>query len=191
MVGCWSFSQTVNVCASRVTESQDRNVSEIRKARRDDAQAVWDLRNAAILAECGSHYSPAELEIWTAGEMTEDFAQAVDDYWYVATSDGRVVGTGTIALASGKVDAIFVQPDRMRTGIGRQMLRHLEKLALQAGLTELSLDATLNAAPFYRACGFVGDRVAKYESPRGIDLDCIPMTKKLRRPETGQQRTNR
>jgi hypothetical protein len=71
----------------------------------------------------------------------------------------------------------------MRTGIGRQVLQDLEKLALQAVLTELSLDA----APFYRACGFVGNSVAKYESPRGIDLDCIPMTKKLRRSGIGAE----
>jgi len=159
--------------------------AETRKARRDDAQAVWDIRNAAIIAQCGSHYSSAELAIWTSGEMPADFVQDVDDNWYVATSNGHVVGTGRIDLASGKVDAIFVQPDQMRTGVGRQVLQDLEKLALQAGLTELSLDATLNAAPFYRACGFVGNSVAKYESPRGIDLDCIPMTKKLRRSGIG------
>lgn len=115
--------------------------------------------------------------------MTEQFIEVVEDSFYVAISDGQVVGTGMINLQSGKVDAIFVHPSRMRSGIGRQVLLHLEKLALAAGLNQLSLDSTLNASRFYRAHGFVGDSVAKYESPRGISLDCIPMVKKVRATE--------
>ena len=111
--------------------------------------------------------------------MTAQFMKVVGDSFHVATSDGHVAGTGMINLESGKVDAIFVHPSHMRTGIGRQVLLHLEKLALDAGLVQLSLDSTLNAAPFYRKHGFVGDSVAKYESPRGISLDCIPMFKSL------------
>ena len=159
------------------------NVIVIRKAHTVDAQEVWDIRNAAINSQCIGHYSPAELELWTAGEVTEQFVKAVEDSFYVATLDGHVVGTGMIDLESGKVDAIFVHPSHMRGGIGRQVLLHLEKLALDAGLTQLSLDSTLNAARFYRARGFVGDSVAKYESPRGISLDCIPMIKRLRKTE--------
>ncbi len=151
----------------------------IRKASKDDAQVIWDIRNAAIISQCTGHYSPEELEIWTRGKMTEQFIETVEDSFYVATLDAHVVGTGMIHLEAGTVDAIFVDPRQMRSGIGRQVLLHLEKIALHAGLTHLRLDSTLNAAPFYRACGFVGDSVAKYESPRGIALDCIPMTKRL------------
>ena len=159
------------------------NVLAIRKAHKGDAQEIWGIRNAAINSQCKGHYSPAELEIWTNGETTEQFIEAVGDSFYVVTLDGHVVGTGVINLESGKVDAIFVHPSHMRSGIGRQVLLHLEKLAFDAGLTQLSLDSTLNAAPFYRECGFVGDSVTQYESPRGISLDCIPMVKSLRRAE--------
>ena len=155
------------------------NVIAIRKARKDDAQVIWDIRNAAIISQCIGCYCLEEMEIWTSDEMTEDFIKAVADSFYVATLDGYVVGTGMIDLESAKVDAIFVHPDQMRTGIGRQVLLHLERIAIDAGLTHLRLDSTLNAAPFYRACGFVGDSVAKYKSPRGIALDCIPMMKRL------------
>ena len=155
------------------------NVMVIRKARREDAQEIWGVRSAAINNQCVGHYSPEELEIWTNGETTEHFIKTVDDSFYLATLDGHVVGTGMINFESGKVDAIFVVPSHMRTGVGRQVLLHLEKLALDAGLTQLSLDSTLNAAAFYRKHGFTGDSVAKYESPRGISLDCIPMIKSL------------
>jgi GNAT superfamily N-acetyltransferase len=152
----------------------------IRKAKRDDAHSIWDIRNAAIMDQCKGHYPPEALETWTGGEMTERFMDAVEQSFHVAVLDGRIVGTGKIGLESGKVDAIFVHPLHMRAGIGRLMLSHLESLALDAGLEQLSLESTLNAAAFYRACGFAGDSVAKYESPRGLSLDCVPMTKTLR-----------
>ena len=153
----------------------------IRKANENDAQAVWDIRNAAINSECADHYPPEALKIWTDGEMTEQFVKTVADRFYVATLGDHVVGTGMIDLESGKVDAMFVHPSKVGTGVGRWILIYLEKLAFEAELTHVSLESTLNAAPFYRACGFVGDTLAKYESPRGVSLDCISMKKSLRR----------
>ena len=64
-------------------------------------------------------------------------------------------------------------------GVGRRILSYLEELALEAGLAQMSVESTLNAAPFYRVSGFVGEMVGKYESPRGISLDCIQMEKSL------------
>jgi GNAT superfamily N-acetyltransferase len=89
------------------------------------------------------------------------------------------VGTGMVNLESGKVDAIFVDPAHMGAGVGKKIMSHLESLARQHGLTELHLESTLNAAPFYRSCGFRGEQVAVYNSPRGISLACIPMDKRL------------
>jgi hypothetical protein len=37
----------------------------------------------------------------------------------------------------------------------------------------------LNAASFYRACGYVGEQPAIYHSPSGLELACIPMTKRI------------
>ncbi|WP_372722048.1 GNAT family N-acetyltransferase [Novipirellula sp.] len=160
----------------------------IRKAEREDAIAVWDIRNAAILAQCTGHYPEEQLSAWTAGEMTDAFAETVAKHWYVATVDGSVVGTGLLDCSTGQVDAIFVRPDRMGCGVGRAILAHLECLAAKIGLRRLTLDSTLNAAPFYRQCGFVGDQRSVYESPRGISLACIPMVKQLvTSPIAGEQ----
>jgi GNAT superfamily N-acetyltransferase len=167
--------------ARPVNELFGTNVSKmaIRKATRDDALAVLGIRNAAVNSQCVGHYSDDDLKIWTDGELTETFAEAVEKYGYVAISEGLIVATGMVNLESGKIDALFVEPTHMSAGLGKQMLSHLENLAAEAGLTELKLDSTLNAAPFYRAHGFVGDCVAKYESPRGISLACVPMAKVL------------
>ena len=156
----------------------------IRKARKDEARVILGIRNAAISHQCIGHYSPEDIEIWASVEATKQFIEVVENSFYVASIDGCVVGTGMVNLESGKVDAIFVHPSHMRTRIGRQIVLYLEKLALDAGLTQLNLESTLNAVTFYRAQGFVGDSIAKYVSPRGFSLDCIPMIKSLLKTET-------
>lgn len=151
----------------------------IRKAEREDAIAVWDIRNAAILAQCTGHYPEEQLAAWTAGEITDDFIETVAEHGYAATVNGTVVGTGMLDRSIGQVDAMFVRPGSMGCGFGRAMMAYLESLAKGSGLTRLTLESTLNAAPFYRKCGFIGDHRSVYESPRGISLACIPMAKQL------------
>jgi GNAT superfamily N-acetyltransferase len=158
----------------------------IRKATAEDATAAWAVRNAAIRHGCKGFYPDDLLEQWTAGEMTGQFIEFVDRHFYVATADGIVVGTGFINLSDGQLDAIFVRPDMMGRGIGKRIVAYCEDLGRRAGLTRLKLDSTLNAAPFYRRCGFVGDVIGVYRSPRGISLDCIPMSKSIEGTATGE-----
>ncbi|WP_267967277.1 GNAT family N-acetyltransferase [Pseudomonas sp. AA27] len=66
-------------------------------------------------------------------------------------------------------------------GIARRMLEHLEGIARAEGLETVHLDATLNAAAFYRNCGYVGDALSTYQSPFGLELSCIPMRKAMAR----------
>ncbi|HEV7833575.1 MAG TPA: GNAT family N-acetyltransferase [Caballeronia sp.] len=152
----------------------------IRKAMRADADAAWEIRRAAVMSECVNVYPLDQLEQWTGGMASRAFADAVEERFLVATVDERVAGTGMIDLTTGKIDAIFVHPAYMKRGIGAAMMRHLETLARSQELAELKLDATLNAAPFYRSLGFEGEEIAPYRSPRGLTMDCVPMTKRLR-----------
>ncbi len=46
------------------------------------------------------------------------FENAVEDRFHVAMIEGRVAGTGTVDLKTGRIDAVFVHPDFMRRGIG-------------------------------------------------------------------------
>ena len=162
-----------------VRENPEPALFAIRKAVRADADAAWDIRRAAVMSECAGSYSLNQLEEWTGGTTSRAFADAVEERLLVATVGDHVAGTGMIDLTTGKIDAIFVHPAYMKRGIGAAMVRHLESLARSEKLLELKLDSTLNAAPFYRALGFEGDEIAPFHSPRGLIMDCVPMTKRL------------
>jgi GNAT superfamily N-acetyltransferase len=157
----------------------------IRKATAGDAACALEIRNAAIRHACRGFYPDDLLEQWAAAEMSDPFAEFVARVLYVATVGDEIVGIGGVNLESGQLDAVFVRPEWMGKGIGRRLVALCEELARSAGLTELMLEATLNAAPFYRRCGFVGDAIGIYRSPRGIALDSIPMTKRLGPGQTG------
>ncbi|WP_213939341.1 hypothetical protein [Pseudomonas sp. dw_612] len=78
-----------------------------------------------------------------------------------------------------KIRTIFVLFDFMQQGIGLKRVNHLEGLSRDPGLEEANLDAALNAADFYRCCGFVGDVAAVNHSSSGLQLACVPMVKSL------------
>lgn len=152
----------------------------IRKAVKPDAQAIYELRNRAILEKCSGSYNPEQLTLWTQGGISENFIQDIVDTFYVSEIDGKVIGSGKLNTETGMIDAIFVDPDFFGKGAAKLMLSFLENLGLESGLALLKLESTMNAAPFYRSCGFIGDVVSTYHSPRGLSLDCIPMEKSLR-----------
>jgi GNAT superfamily N-acetyltransferase len=151
----------------------------IRTATIEDAPVSFAIRREAIRAQCRDWYSAADLDIWTSGEMSGIFAARVADKFHVAVIEGQVVGTGMIDLATGRIDAVFIQPAYMRHGIGGAMMEHLERLAVSAGFRDISLDATLNAISFYRTLGFEGESTVVYHSSLGVDLVCVPMVKHL------------
>ncbi|WP_033576048.1 GNAT family N-acetyltransferase [Dickeya chrysanthemi] len=151
----------------------------LRKARRADAPEVLALRNRAILHGCRHDYTAEQLQLWTSGALSEAFENTVTHHFHLAEIAARMVGTGMVNLHTGMIDAVFVEPEAMGKGVGKRMMQHLETLARAAGLAAIRLDASLNAAPFYRSLGFCGDEISLYHSPRGFSLPCIPMVKAI------------
>jgi len=116
---------------------------------------------------------------WTAGAAEDGYYTLMEKHFYLGCVDGEPVATGMLDLESSEIGAIFVHPGFMQRGIGGRILKHLECLARALGLEEVKLDATLNAADFYRRYGFVGEEPAIYHSPSGLQLACVPMVKGL------------
>lgn len=151
----------------------------IRKASREEAASIWDLRNAAIRNRCITHYTREVILKWTEGSAPVDFIDGVETGGYVATFKERMAGFGAINLAHGKIDSLMVHPAVMGNGVGRQLMGYLESLARAYGHARLQLDSSLNAVGFYRACGFDVERTRQHYLLPGVALDCVAMTKDL------------
>lgn len=151
----------------------------IRKALREDAPRIWEVRRAAIASQCRGYYSAETLELWIGDHMPESFPEKVHDIYYVAVLSTKIIGAGAIELDSGRIEAMCVDPEHIGTGSGKRLIQHLEAVARQAHIRRLHLESSLNAVPFYQACGFARLEKSQYHSPRGFSLECILMAKNL------------
>jgi GNAT superfamily N-acetyltransferase len=77
-----------------------------------------------------------------------------------ATADGRIVGFATW-LVSGiglELEDLFVDPDWMRRGVGRALVRDVVGIARRRGFLQVEVIANPHALGFYERVGFFVDR---------------------------------
>ncbi|NWC92857.1 MULTISPECIES: GNAT family N-acetyltransferase [unclassified Pseudomonas] len=152
---------------------------EIRRATLEDAQTAFDIRLLAIRSQCIGAYASEQMMLWTRGAAEDGYDALMDTHFYLGCVGGEPVASGMLDLTNNEIGALFVLPGFIGRGFGRQMLAYLEALARELEIEEVILDATLNAADFYRRHGYVGSEQAIYHSPSGLQLACIPMRKHL------------
>ena len=73
-------------------------------------------------------------------------------------ADGRLVGfSAVLSRENGRceLEDLFVEPDVMRLGVGRQLVHDLAERAAAAGATHVDVTANPNALGFYLRVGFV------------------------------------
>jgi GNAT superfamily N-acetyltransferase len=157
----------------------EREMFEIRRATPDDAQIAFDIRRLAIRHQCVGAYTEQQMFDWTKGSAEDGYDMLMDKHFYLGCVEGEPVATGMLDLEHREIGAIFIHPDFMQRGLGKRVLLFLEDLARDLDLDEVCLDSTLNAADFYRRCGYGGEEPAIYHSPSGLRLVCVPMVKKL------------
>lgn len=150
----------------------------IRSAGLADAEVLCALHKASVRALCLGAYTTGEIEAWLRDREPAGFRHAMTEggeAMLVAERDAAVVG---FASVKGTVlYALFVDPAKGR-GAGRPLLEAIEDRLRRDGATVLSLQATLNAVPFYRRHGFM--RRERCTARRGgRDLAVLEMTKAL------------
>ena len=144
-----------------------------------DVPALYELRRAAIRGGCVGHYTSAQIDAWSSPLSDIGLQKSLPEHSYFAKIDGEIVACGMLDVTTERIDGVIVSPSHFRRGIGRAMMQHLERIARDFGVKHLMLDATLNAVDFYRSLGFQGDAMGSYHSPRGVILECVPMSKSL------------
>ena len=75
----------------------------------------------------------------------------------VAEQDGVRLGFAVLLERAGfacELDGLFVEPDRMRTGVGRRLIEDAMQVARSRGATRIDVVANPQAVAFYEAVGF-------------------------------------
>ena len=77
------------------------------------------------------------------GPVSSDGFDPPDGYFVLAIADGKPVGCGgfrRLDQAKAEIKRMYVDPSGRGNGVGRQILRHLEGRALEAGYREVWLE---------------------------------------------------
>ena len=114
--------------------------------------------NSAILGLAVSHYPPDAIDGWVVpinDETLRDFMRNDDrEIRLIAELEGEAVAIGGLVLERSELRACYVSPKAARRGCGSALVREIERLAREHGLTRLELAGSLNAESFYAAHGY-------------------------------------
>lgn len=115
------------------------------------------LSALALRSKAHWGYSKDFLEACRA-ELTVDASRIGSENYrcFVAVEDDSISGFYTLAsIPEGdwELEALFVEPDRIGTGIGRSLIRHAVHLLSARGAVRLTIQGDPNATDFYRAAG--------------------------------------
>lgn len=133
----------------------------IRPARENDAQQLFELRRAAILAFAAPAMRRELATAWADAHPTRWMVHVIREreVW-VCEIDGDIAGW--ISTAANTIDGLYTSPPRAGRGVGSQLLAFVESELERRGHSEVLLNASVNAEGFYLEHGYVpcGPRAA-------------------------------
>ncbi|WP_416306381.1 GNAT family N-acetyltransferase [Neptunicella sp. SCSIO 80796] len=90
--------------------------------------------------------------------ISEDSLQNPNEHHFVAQVGNRLVGYCRLVAVSateGDLEALFVAPESIGCGVGRQLFLNTKQVAISLGLKTLTIQSDPNAAEFYCSMGAV------------------------------------
>ncbi len=152
----------------------------IRPAIPSDAERIEGIFSSSIRELAKDHYDALQIASWSGGFGAGRIREQIEAGGvYVAEIDGQMAGFVEINLTTSEVEMVFVDPRHARQRVGSAMLRHVEELASDSGVTTLHLRSSLNAVQFYESQGYVVTEKRIHCNAQGIEFECTIMEKQL------------
>jgi GNAT superfamily N-acetyltransferase len=125
----------------------------IRPARLDEREALESLQRRASLNNPGDR----EALLANPDAIEVPVEQITAGYVFVAEHGGSVAGFAAVvprADGNSELDALFVEPQLWKHGIGRRLVDHAAEMARANAAVFLHVIGNPHAEGFYRSCGF-------------------------------------
>lgn len=139
----------------------------LRPAVASEQKTLEALQRLASLANAGDRQAllvnPDAIEL--------PIEQIANGQVFVAERHGATVGFAAVLPrddSGAELDALFVEPDLWKQGIGRLLVDHCAGIARARGATALHVIGNPHAEGFYLACGF--ERIGTIETRFGAGL---------------------
>lgn len=157
----------------------------IRPAIKEDIEAIVRLRNESILSSSQDDYSREQLLQWAGVTRTENaLARILDGCLLVATSGTEIIATNGLDLDETEMVGLFVSPSFKYRSIGSRMVQEVERLAIQFGISVLSVEAALPAIGFYEKCHYQPRPGAVLVQDSRTHLDSLSLSRSFTNRQT-------
>jgi D-alanyl-D-alanine carboxypeptidase len=157
----------------------------IRPAVKEDLEAISRLRTESILETDQDAYSMEQLQQWAAVQNEErTLERIIDGCVLLGMSGKRAVATNGLDLDECEMIGLFVRPAFQAQGIGRRMVKEIERLAIRFGIVGLRAEAARPSASFYHSCGYRGQESSSFRLDPRTGLDCLSMTREFPQRQT-------
>ena len=152
--------------------------TQVREFREGDLSSVQRLIPSTIDASYAGVYPGEAIEFFKDYHSEQQIVgDATAGYTVVAEYGTVMVGTGT--LAGTNIRRVFVHPRHQHRGIGKLIVRELERRArIEKSLT-LDLEASLVSVRFWESLGFVVQGEDRIPVKNGQELRYSKMVKAL------------
>ena len=125
---------------------------EIRRATPTDRAVLLDIWLRSVRA---THSFVSEDDLQSMLPHVRDYlASSETEFWVYRDDSGKT--QGFMGMSGSKMESLFLAPEFLRRGAGRQLVRHAK--ALHGELTVDVNEQNAAARAFYEACGFVVER---------------------------------
>ena len=162
-----------------------------RKAKREDAGLIANLRNAALRRLASAAYEPAIIERWIAAAGSPEIGLIERGRLHVLELGGEIVAAGGWDAvdrdqsegghSTAAIRSLAVAPVYARKGLGTLLMTLIEDEMAAQGFDRASIAASLSAMPLCTYRGFRPSRVLETVLPDGSAVTRVLMTKSLPR----------
>ncbi|WP_417713365.1 GNAT family N-acetyltransferase [Pseudophaeobacter arcticus] len=125
-----------------------------RRSHKDDARAVFDLVSASVARLAPDPYPAEVVATWMSGRSPADYVADCQGKEIWIAQDGAVP-VGFSHGVPGEVVRLFVAASQTGKGVGVGLFERALADARTSWDGPVTIEATLNAVPFYKRFGFV------------------------------------
>ena len=154
----------------------------IRKFRDSDAAELARLHRSTIRNVNSQDYPTKQIDIWSGRVSAKRFRKSANEnIRFVAIEDGKIIGF--VDYKKDDLMGLYIHKDHTGKGVGKKLLRILEKDAYRNGIRMMKCSSTITAKKFYEKNGYNTIKKAKFQM-ENQKLTVYEMKKRLKaRPE--------
>jgi len=156
-----------------------------RIAKNVDAEQLLRTRRKTVINNKTGAYPNALLRSWAPNVTKERIAEeekaleSSDRITIVAQKRAKMIGLCTLGVSEGLLKQCYVLPEYNGMGIARELIRQIETIAKERGLSSLKLSSSLIALGFYKKMGYHELNRYDYDLGNGLFMPCVMMEKIL------------